>query len=113
MKTELEENYLGKNDYYLGTVDNKNKTLHDTCVLWEKTKFGFHNHAQRNGLGFHNFSLVKSRFVKCASKNLEEEENICLFYMTCLGASLTTGVSLEKKSKNLRISRRKNIDQNI
>ena len=25
-----------------------------------------------------------------------EEENICLFYMTCLGASLTTGVSLEE-----------------
>ena len=27
----------------------------------------------------------------------EEEENICLFYMTCPGASLTTGVSLEKQ----------------
>jgi hypothetical protein len=51
-------------------VDNKNKALHDICVLWGKTKSGFHNHGQRNGLGFHNFSLVKSRFVKCANNNL-------------------------------------------
>ena len=30
--------------------------------------FAFHHQTQRNGLDFHNFSLVKSRLVKCANE---------------------------------------------
>ena len=48
-----------ENDYYLGSLDNKNFILHVICELVEKTNsgfhFAFHHQTRRNGLDFHNF----------------------------------------------------------
>ena len=87
-----------ENDYYLGSLDNKNIILHVICELVEKMNFGFHiashQQTQRNGLNFHNYSLVKSRLVKYAN------EYVCKSHSTKYphnnNKSLTSAIIFEK-----------------